>query len=176
MAYTYIDYINIGKVSTYLSRADVSKGSLFGARIAGRNPQLPLTLAMETDSVNWIYEYDSTYSDLTVTTRYLYALCGKYGVQAIPIITGGGGGSVTPVSPTGYIYSEISDTITTGGSTYTNTLLVGGTDLTFVILNNQLLSVANGDFTFSSASGTLTFISVTLIVGDTIVIPFNKRL
>ena len=53
---------------------------------------------METDSVNWIYEYDNTDSTLTETTAYLYALCGKYAVQAIPLVTGGGSssGGTTP--------------------------------------------------------------------------------
>lgn len=173
MAYSYLDYINIGKVSTYLANSNTAKGILFGGRIY---PNLPTILAMETDSVNWIYEYDNTDSTLTTTTAYLYALCGKYAVQAIPVITGGGGGSVTPISPTGYIYTELSVTITSESSTYSNSQLVGGTDLSFVILNNQLLTSANNDFSFNSASGVITFNSVTLYVDDTLVIPFNKKL
>lgn len=95
MAYSYLNYINIGKVSTYLANSNTAKGVLFGGRIY---PNLPTILAMETDSVNWIYEYDNTDSTLTETTAYLYALCGKYAVQAIPLVTGGGSssGGTTP--------------------------------------------------------------------------------
>lgn len=169
--YTTAEYIEIGQVSTFLSRTDVAKGAMYGQTLY---PNLPVLLAMETDSVNWIYGYDAAESTLPIATRYLYSLCGSYAVQAIPIISGGGGGTVTPTSPTGYIYTSISDTITANSTTYYNALLVGGKDLNFVILNNQVLTIANGDFTYNSTTGVLTFITVQLFIDDEIVIPLNR--
>lgn len=177
MPYSFLDIINIAKVSTFLSAKENLEGSLFGAKLY---PNLPVTLAMETDSVNWIYEYDNTDSTLTETTNYLYSLCGKYAVQAIPIITGSGGGSVTPVSTTGYIYSTISDVVSGAGgggtTTYYNINLIGGRDLDFLVLNDQVLQASRGDFTFSPSTGIITFLTMTLFDGDTLTIPFNKRL
>ena len=75
--------------------------------------------------------------------------------------TGGGG------------YAAISDTISNPSSdTYTNSLLIGATQLKFVILNQQLYTYENGDFSFNENVGTISFLTLTIFDGDTITIPY----
>lgn len=85
--------IRIAKVSQYLSKIDVAKGSLFGRRIAPNTPQI---LYMERKAVEWAFNLDPTDSSLTLTANYLYSLCRGYNLQAQNIT---GTGSIAPVNP-----------------------------------------------------------------------------
>lgn len=95
MAYSVPQIITIAKISQYLSKIDVSKGNLFGKRVASNTPQI---LYMERKAVEWLYDLDPTDSTLTLTANYLYSLCRGYNLQASNI--SGGGGSVSPIIPT----------------------------------------------------------------------------
>lgn len=87
--------IQIGQVSMYLSLVDVAKKK-FTEGIPYYDQQLPLLIALETDCVNWQYEIDSSDSTLRETSDYLYALCGRYALEAQNVINAGGV-VVTPV-------------------------------------------------------------------------------
>jgi len=93
MAVSVANIIRIAKVSQYLSKIDVSKGSLFGRRIAPNTPQI---LYMERKAVEWLYNLDPTDTSLTLTANYLYSLCRGYNLKAQNIT---GGGSVSPINP-----------------------------------------------------------------------------
>ena len=89
--------INMGKVSTYLCANDTANGSLFGARL---DPNLFRLIYIEMRSLAWAYSQSPTYTNIEAVANYNVALYGKYGIKAISILDGGGGGSVAPVSPT----------------------------------------------------------------------------
>lgn len=163
--------INIAKISQYLCIADIEKSYQYG----GVDRKLPNLLYNVRKSIEYWYDLDPTDTTLTTTANYLFALCGAYSLEAENITSSGG--SVSPILPSsGYEYYEITATIGADSSTYTNQLLIGGLSLSFVILNNQVLSYGNGDFTFNNATGIITFLTVSLFIGDKITIPFNRKL
>lgn len=77
----------------------------------------------------------------------------------------GGGGSSTK-------YDPIVDTIATPGNSYTNANLTGATSIDFVIVNKQIYTEIDGDY--SVAGTTITFTGISLSALDTIIIPLNK--
>lgn len=163
--------IRIAKISQYLCVADIEKSYQYG----GVDLKLPNLLYNIRKSIEYWYDLDSTDDTLVATGNYLLALCAPYSLTAENIT--GTGGSVSPILPaTGYEYYEITDTISADSTTYTNQLLIGGLSLSFIILNNQILSYGNGDFTFNNVTGVITGISTTFIAGDKITIPFNRKL
>lgn len=93
MAVSVSNIIRIAKVSQYLSKIDVAKGSLFGKRIAPNTPQI---LYMERKAVEWLFDLDPTNETLTGTANYLYSLCRGYNLQAQNIT---GSGTVAPINP-----------------------------------------------------------------------------
>ncbi len=163
--------INIAKISQYLCVADIEKSYQYG----GIDLNLPNKLYNVRKSIEYWYAIDPTDTTLVTTRNYLLALCAPYSLTAENITSSGG--SVSPILPSsGYEYYEITDTISADSSTYTNQLLVGGLSLSFVILNNQILSYGNGDFTFNNITGSINFLTVSLFVGDKITIPLNRKL
>jgi hypothetical protein len=85
---------DINNVSKYLAADQVAKGTLFGERL---NPRLPLQLYMEGKALSWGIANGA--SGVQQVANYVLALDGSLGLVADAIITMGGGGSVTPVSP-----------------------------------------------------------------------------
>lgn len=75
-----------------------------------------------------------------------------------------------------YGYDCISDTISGETNTYQNDLLIGAEDLKFVIIDKQIFTEINGDYTFNNTTGIITTLSVTMYLDSTIVAPFNKLL
>ena len=83
---------------------------------------------------------------------------------------GGGGGTGT--------FTELTPSVSNGGVivgqfTYQHNDLIGATALNFIIVSNVIESIGNGDFTFDSASGTITRVN-SWQLGDYAIIPFNK--
>jgi len=168
------DTIENGDICTFLAANAKAKTALFPNRLVSTNP---VTIALVTDALRWQYELYPTDSTLREVANYLYWLTANFNLTAKYIMGGSGGGTVIPSGGgVGYIYTELPVTIASDGATYGNADLIGGKDLNFVILNNQLLTTANGDFTFNSVTGILTFINVTLFAGDILTIPYNKKL
>lgn len=98
MPFSVIQIINIAKISQYLAAADAAKGSLFGER---KIPETAKILYMERKAVEWLYNLDPTNSSLTGTANYLYSLCRGYNLEAQNILNIGGGGSISPITPSG---------------------------------------------------------------------------
>jgi len=124
---TVSQIINIAKISQYLSKIDVAKGSLFGQRIAPNTPQI---LYAERKAVEWLYDLDPADSSLTLTANYLYSLCRGYNLQASNI--SGGGGSVSPITPVSpvpspyqFIVASSGNVINTGEASATLTAFIG---------------------------------------------------
>ena len=179
--YTIPEVINIGKLSAHLSQLDVLKSSLFGRKL---DPRLPLMLSMESDAVNWEYLANPTNTSLTDTSNYLYELCGAYATRAQGIISGGGGTPITPVAPNGYIYTSLAYTVTAtelnagapvdGTTVWTNSLFIGGLDLTYILVDNTVETVGAG-FTFNNVTGTITRTNP-FFTGSIVVVSFLRKL
>lgn len=149
MALSVENIIRIAKVSQYLSKIDVAKGSLFGKRIAPNTPQI---LYMERKAVEWLYNLDPTDETLIGTANYLYSLCRGYNLQANSIT--GGGGTVSPVNPvtapTPYDFEvDGSSFIPTGGSSKNFPSTWVGYNLLFVRNNIPQSTVNNGGSYYS---------------------------
>lgn len=113
--------ISVGDVSIYLASNNNSLGALFGKRLTA--PTSPITIAIVTDALAWAYASNPTESNLRLVANYLTWLCGRYGQQAQYIISGSGGGTVSPISPSNpspiqFIVSSTSY-IVTGSSSKT---------------------------------------------------------
>lgn len=96
MARTVNQTIAIAKVSCYLSGNDTAAGVLYGARL---NPDLQRLIYLELRSLEWANLQSDTYMDIEAVANYVYAICGRYSLEATAIIDGDGGGSVAPVTP-----------------------------------------------------------------------------
>ena len=110
--------ISVGSVSTYLAANDNSVGDLFGKRLSA--PTSANTIAIVTDALNWQYTGYSSDTSLQEVANYLLWLCGVYGQQAQYIVSGAGGGTVSPIaganpSPLQF-YVSTTSFITTGSS------------------------------------------------------------
>ena len=116
-------------------------------------------------------------ADITAVANYVYSLCTGYNLQAAVIIAAGGGGTITPAAPSGYIYTSLGFTVTDDNvSTFQTPYLIGGKDLAFVIYNDLLLTLAKGEFTVNYTTGVVSFTTVSLFVGDSLTFSFNKKL
>lgn len=118
--------IQIAKISQYLAAQDVSKGVLFGQRVA---PSTPIVLYCERKAVEWLYDLDPTSDTLTLTANYLYSLCRGYNLKA-QSITGGGGSIVPPVPatqplPLQFIVAASGTTMIDGQTSVTLTSFIG---------------------------------------------------
>lgn len=78
------------------------------------------------------------------------------------------------ISSSSGAYTALRDTISVQGTTYTNTDLIGATELQFIIVNRQLYTFEDGDFSFNDNVGTISFLTITLFVGDKITIPYKS--
>lgn len=172
---TIPDTIIYADLSVGLSANYQSAGVLWGRRV--QPVCSPVTLAIVNDALRWGSDGGATDAEtLRLMRNYVVWLMNPFGMTAQAIYAGGGGGSVVPGSGGGYIYTELSVTITADATTYQNNDLILGTQLSFIVYNNQLLTTGNGDFTFNNVTGTITFISVSLFIGDKLTIPYNKKL
>lgn len=75
----------------------------------------------------------------------------------------------------GYVYDCIDDTISEETNTYYDLKLVGAKDLKFVIIDKQMFTEIDGDFTINYDTGIITTISVIMYTDSTIVAPFNRK-
>ncbi len=150
MAFTVPQIIAIAKVSEYLSLLDVSKGSLFGKRVA---PETPNVLYMERKAVEWLYDLDPTDSSLVGTANYLYSLCRGYGLKAQNIINNGGGGSISPITPVNGIFPFIitSADFESDGISYNNSRIVGVNLSIFIDeVSQQWLTASSTTFAYTA--------------------------
>jgi len=164
--------IAIGNISAYLVGNDESAGSLFGKRLSA--PGSMLSISIFTDALDWAYTGNTQpAATLQQMANYLIWLCGMYGQQAQLISQQQGGGAVVPGGST-YTYYNLVDTIGTQATTYSNNILIGAQQVATMTVNSgPLQTIAGGDFTFNSVTGTITW-NQSFLVGDIIALPFLR--
>ena len=121
MAYDISDIIDWAKASQPLS----AKGEAYNAATKGGSidPDLHIKLYIERKSLEYAYEQEPSDDDTFMIGNWVYALMGAYAFEAQE--NSGGGGSVTPVTPTTNRPSRIdfivsaSSFLPTGTTTYT---------------------------------------------------------
>lgn len=84
----------INDVSGYLAANRVANGDLFSPAL---DKNLPLKLYMEGKALSWGVRYGA--ANLQAVANYVLALDGPFGSTARAVISGGGGGSVSPITP-----------------------------------------------------------------------------
>ncbi len=123
---TTASIVSIYPVAQYLATIDINKRGLYGG---GVDLQLPEKIRNIGMSVERIYNDDPTDTTLTSTANYLYALMGKYGMQAlrVPELTG----YVADIEPENQLPVPYDFTVTSttiipdGGSTATLSAFIG---------------------------------------------------
>jgi len=90
-----LEWIEIGKVCTYLAASDVKKQTFLGTNVMDKLQAEKIYLV--NDSVEWGYTYDNNTAALDLVNDYQIALCGKYTAAARAIISGSSGGSTVVV-------------------------------------------------------------------------------
>jgi hypothetical protein len=88
--------IQIAKISQYLAVADIAKGTIFSPVVKAA-PFTPQIIYMERKALEYQYDNNPSDSSLIKVGNYVYALCGKYAVQAQNIE--GNGGIVANIDP-----------------------------------------------------------------------------
>lgn len=123
---TIAEIIDIYPKAQYLATKDIQKRGLDGG---GVDVTLPQKIYNIGKSVQRIYDDDPTDTTLTQTANFLYALCGKYGLQAQVISQNAGHiAAITTTSslplPLDFIISG-SSIIATGETSKTFTSFIG---------------------------------------------------
>lgn len=90
--------IEIAKICQYLSYDEALKRLYYKAG-SPINKDLARKIYTVRKAVEWCNDNDSDNEELTGVANYLYALCGKYTLEA-QSISGGGGGVISPTTPT----------------------------------------------------------------------------
>lgn len=155
--YTTLEKINIAKVSQYLAGNTISKSGLFGG---GKDLKLQRKLYCIRKSIEDVYNLDTSEENLFRTSTYLLGLCAPYSLEAVRIVTGGSGGSVSPVVPDNPIYPFIinSSDFEADGVSYNDSNIVGDRLMIFI---NQWSQQWFGD-SDSAFTYTATGIEITL--------------
>src|SRR6478736_765137 len=103
---TVEEFIQIGKVSQFLTANHIAKTGLWGSGLDLRRPRL---LYMVRKNVEWMYDLDPTNETLVDTANYLYAISWQ-NLRAQRILNiSGGGGSISPINPPGTIFPNDLD-------------------------------------------------------------------
>lgn len=123
---TTASIVSIYPVAQYLATIDINKRGLYGG---GVDLQLPEKIRNIGMSVERVYNDDPTDTSLTTTANYLYALMGKYGMQAQAVtgIAGSVAGIISNVqSPLPLDFEvTVSSIISDGENTKTFTAFIG---------------------------------------------------
>lgn len=123
---TTASIVSIYPVAQYLATIDINKRGLYGG---GVDLQLPEKIRNIGMSVERVYNDDPTDTTLTTTANYLYALMGKYGMQAQAVtgIAGSVAGIISNVQsplPLDFEVTALS-IISDGENTKTFTAFIG---------------------------------------------------
>lgn len=174
--YTTSQILTWAKSSQVLAFKDAGRKKAAGGYI---DADLHMKIWVEWQSLSWEYDQDPSSTNLYAMGNYVFSLCFPYVFEAM-VLSGAGGVSPNPVVPgVSYIYNEILGTVgtttglTAGATTYTNTDMVGGTNLNFILLDNMILTVGI-DFSFDNSTGTITLLQSSWVTGSKLIIPYNK--
>lgn len=127
--------LQLAPTCCYLASNYKDKQSLFNAKAVSTKNQSTL-IYIYWKILNEIYTLDPTYAGLQAPANYLWELCQKFGFKAANIVDGGGGGQVTPITPTTlpipyYFIVDGSSFIATGETTVTLPLSWSGYNVLF---------------------------------------------
>jgi len=163
-----------GQIAMYLIGNDNAAGNLFGPRLSA--PGSMVSIAMITDALDWGNSGGAqSAADIRSMANYLIWLMGGFGQEAQRISQLQGGGAVVPGGST-YTYYNLVDTIGTQATTYSNNILIGAQQVATMTINSgPLQTIAGGNFTFNSVTGTITW-NQTFLVGDIIALSFLRLL
>ncbi len=158
-------YTKWADVSVYLSMNDYQRERYYNWVDETKKTRI---LYMVNESVKWGQPYLIGTQGFDYITNYLYALFGKWLLQASAIVNSGSLGLVigTPVIPTVVAGTAGTLTLTVGitgspipanSNQYTNTLLAGR--VLIIVLDNIVLQTTGTPVTYSfnSVTGTITF-------------------
>lgn len=151
---TIANTIAVAKVTSYLASDYLAKRQLFGGSIRVE-PRFPLMITTERIIIERIYDWNPNYTNLQIAADYLYDLCGRWKTTAQAIVDGGGGGgAITPVSPTSNIFPlYITSADFTTATTYNNPNIVGINLTIFINEYAQQWLVAGTDIFVYTATG-----------------------
>lgn len=150
--------LQLAPVSCYLAEAYKQKGVLFGGRGKSSDNQSTL-IYIYWKILNKIYTLDPTHAGLQGPANYLYELEQKFSFKAANIVDGGGGGSVTPITPSSiqYPFYINSSNFESDGVTYLNPRIDGVNISLFIneftqqfFPGVQFTYVAGGGFTITA--------------------------
>lgn len=127
MPYTTPQILTIAKISQYLCKVEAAKRGLFPIKMP---PNMAELIYMERMAVQFMYDLDPAETSLTSTANYLYGLC-RQNLRAANIMNSGGGGSVSPITPSNppspyqFIVAASGELLNNGESTVTITSFIG---------------------------------------------------
>lgn len=120
------DILQQAEVSQYLATNQIANGNIFSGVL---DNNLDKILYTERKSVAWAYSQNNNDPSLVKTGNYLFWLMGKFRLQAIGIIAGGGGGTpISPITPpisSGTYLIPILAAAFADATNYNNPLIVG---------------------------------------------------
>lgn len=90
--------LNNAPIACYLAANKIEKSTIRGGGFL--DPLLAQKIYLVYKILNKIYTLNPNYDGIVGVANYLWELCGEFGVAALGI-SGGGGGSVAPVTPGG---------------------------------------------------------------------------
>ena len=147
---TVAEVVETYPIALYLSVIDINKQGLDGG---GTDISLPMKMYSIGTSVVNRYNQDPTDETLTATCNFLFAIMGKYWVQAQAIIGSGSGGSVATISNNQSFPLYITEADFTTPTFYPNTNISGNNVLIFMNEINRYL--VNPEFTVDSLGITI---------------------
>lgn len=133
-----------------LAGSDISRGSLFGARI---DPLLDQKIYATYFVIKKIYDLDPNYAGMDVACQYLWEIMSKYGIKALGY--SGNGGSVPSPTTTQQYPIYITQADFTTATLYPNTNIFG-TNIIIYYNEIQRYLIPNVEFTVDSTGVTIT--------------------
>lgn len=147
---TVAEVVETYPIALYLSVIDINKQGLDGG---GTDITLPKKIYSIGEAVRNRYNQDPTDTTLTATSNFLFAIMGKYWVQAQAIIGSGNVGSVATISNNQSFPIYITEADFTTATFYPNTNISGNNILIFMNEINRYLITT--EFTVSAAGITI---------------------
>jgi hypothetical protein len=92
--------LELAQVAGYLSANYKTKGALFGGYGQPSSKNQSQLIYMVYTILNKVYTENPTQEGLQAVSDYLYELLQKFAFKAANIVDGGGGGQITPITPT----------------------------------------------------------------------------
>lgn len=147
--------LQLAPASSYLASNYKDQTSVFNPSGRGKSTKnQAILIYIYWKILNKIYEIDPNYDGLQAPADYLYELEMKFAFKAGSIVDGGGGGSVTPITPSGinYPFYIHSSDFESDGVTYLNDKIAGVNIALFI--NEYVQQFFPGvDFTYVPTGG-----------------------